>query len=298
MAIEFNKSEWQFFVTALKEEARTILWEVGSNTDPQTLINSVLPELEALAPREPGVEERPEEEIWRQVRERLLKAAYATRPHCIRCGTCCKTGSPTLMREDFHLFTKNVLKPCHVVTIRSGEWGYSNKDLQASPVAHELIKIREKPGEKTCIFFENWDKSCSIYESRPRQCVLQECWNPENAEAALDDPISRKDLLRATGPLWEIIERHEEKCSHEELNRAMARLSATKGHTVEEVLDLLRYDDHVRQFVAETFGISQDDMVFFFGRPLSYCIEAFGLKVEQQADGSFLLTQVEQDERQ
>jgi len=293
---EFNKSEWQFFVTALKEEARTILWEVGSNTDPQALIDSVLPELEALAPRGDGKEDRSEEEIWRQVRERLLKAAYATRPHCIRCGTCCKTGSPTLLREDFHLFAKNVLKPGHVVTIRSGEWGYSNKDQHASPVDRELIKIREKPGEKTCIFFENWDKSCSIYESRPRQCVLQECWNPETVEAAPEDPLSRKDLLKAAGPLWEIIQRHEERCSHEELNRAMARLSATKGRTVEEILDLLRFDDHVRQFVSERLGIADDDMVFFFGRPLRDCIEAFGLKVEQQADGSFLLTQVQQAE--
>ena len=27
---KFNKAEWDFFVTALKEEARTILEEVGS----------------------------------------------------------------------------------------------------------------------------------------------------------------------------------------------------------------------------------------------------------------------------
>ena len=29
---KFNKAEWDFFVTALKEEARTILKDVGSRT--------------------------------------------------------------------------------------------------------------------------------------------------------------------------------------------------------------------------------------------------------------------------
>ncbi|MGB6065343.1 MAG: YkgJ family cysteine cluster protein, partial [Desulfomonilaceae bacterium] len=173
----FNKAEWQFFVTTLKEEARTVLREVGSTTDSETLVRGVLDELEALAPRSDGQDNRSDEEIWTLVRQLLLKAAYATRPHCIRCGTCCTKGSPTLLEDDMELFKRDVLKPGDVITIRAGEPTYSNETEEVASTRDELIKIREVPGSKTCIFYEKSGSTCSIYESRPVQCRNQECWN-------------------------------------------------------------------------------------------------------------------------
>lgn len=290
--MDYNTAEVDFFITALKEEARSIIHDVGSDVGPQTLVDSVLQDLQALAPRED--DDRTEEEVWIQIRERLLKAAYATRPHCIRCGTCCSKGSPTLLADDMPLFTGNILKPDHVTTIRVDEPAYSNRTENVEPAATEMIKIREKPDTKTCVFYENLNKSCSIYESRPAQCKLQECWNPENAENLEDRAwLARRDLLGTIGSLWEIIEHHEERCSHSEFSRAMARLAATKGQTVNEVLDLLGYDHHVREFVAERFQLAPETMTFFFGRPLSDCLAPYGLMLQQQPDGSYMLSPVE-----
>jgi Fe-S-cluster containining protein len=291
---KYNKAEWDFFITALKEEARTILKEVGSSTDPETLVRDALGELEALARRNDGQDNRSEEEIWTQVRERLLKAAYATRPHCIRCGTCCTKGSPTLLEDDMDLFSRSILKPEHLVTIREGEPAYSNQteELAATPV--ELIKIRETSGSKTCVFYEKSGSKCTIYESRPAQCRSQECWNTV-ASAGIDgvSPINRKRLLEPIPALWEIIQRHEERCSYSEFSRAMTRLGATKGQTVGEILDLLAYDHHVRGFIAEHLGIEPDSMDFFLGRPLQDAIANYGLELEEQPDGSFLLKPME-----
>ncbi len=287
------KAESEFFATMLKDEARTVLWKVGSTADPQKLIESVLDELQALAPKEDGTEQRTQEEIWEQVSERLLEAAYATRPHCIRCGTCCSTSSPTLLEEDFDLLRKDVLKPEHLVTVRKGEPAYSPRTGEVGPAKEEIVKIREKPSGRICFFYENWDKSCSIYESRPLQCRRQECWNPEAAEEARDIPLARQRLLQSVQSLWEVIQRHEEKCSHSEFNRAVTRLAATHGQTVDEVLDILRFDHHVREFIAEKLGMDSQAMDFFFGRPLGESLHAYGLKVKEQPDGSFLLTPLE-----
>ncbi|MBI5249569.1 MAG: YkgJ family cysteine cluster protein [Desulfomonile tiedjei] len=293
MAAEYNKAEADFFIVALKEEARSVLWKVGSNTDPETLVKGVMEDLQALARSNDGTDTRTDEEIWIQVRERLLKAAYETRPHCIRCGECCSNGSPTLLAEDIALFRNDTLKPADIVTIRCGEPVYSNREEKADTAQAEMIKIRENAGEKTCAFYQKWDKSCSIYESRPQQCHKQECWNPEASEEFVESArLDRKILLEAVPPLWELIKRHEERCSHDEFARSMARLSATKGQTVEEVLEMLRFDYHVREFIAENFGLAPESLEFFLGRPLSAFLGLYGLKLEEE-DGSFILSPVE-----
>lgn len=287
---EYNTAELNFFFTALKEEARTVIGKVGSNADPQTLVDSVLEDLEALAPKDNDT--RTEEEIWKQVRERLLQAAYATRAYCIRCGNCCNLGSATLESEDIELFKKDIIKPAHVITIRQGE-PVSEKG-QIAPAKKEMIKIKEVPDSKSCVFYEKNGSSCGIYENRPKQCKLQECWNPERTEDQEKDWLDRRALLPATGPLWDIIQRHENKCSYEEFNRSMAKMGATKGQTVEELLELLRYDHYVREFVQEHFNLGPDTLSFFLGRPLKDSLHLYGLRLEEQADGCFFLAPTEE----
>ncbi len=140
-----NKAETDFFIVALKEEARTAIWQVGSSIDPDTLIESVIEEIQALAPRPDGQEDRSDEEIRRQVGECLVKAAYATRPHCIRCGTCCTKGSPTLTVGDLDLFTRDIVKPYEVLTIRKGELARAAGSDEFERTEKELVKIREVP---------------------------------------------------------------------------------------------------------------------------------------------------------
>ena len=294
MQKDFSKAEWDFFVVALKEEARTALLQVGSDADPKALVESVLPELEALAPPKEGVDEETEKEIWNKMREVLLRAAYKTRPYCVRCGECCSRCSPTLVMDDLGLFMKDILTPEHVTTIRKGEPAYSTVTNQVGPAEVEMIKIRETPGTTTCVFYDSDIRSCAIYESRPTQCRAQECWNPDGMEDTAGVPkLERSALLRATGPLWDIIERHEQRCSYDELARVIARLSATKGQTIDDLIDLLRFDEHVRTFVSEQFNLSPAATSFFFGRPLREAIVYYGLTVEDQPDGTFLLKTLE-----
>jgi len=59
---------------------------------------------------------------------------------------------------------------------------------------------------------------------------------------------------------------------------------------VEKILELLKFDFHLRPFLARKFGLRVEGMDFFFGRPLTETIVMFGLKVERQPDGGFLLT--------
>jgi Fe-S-cluster containining protein len=293
----FNEAEWKFFVTLLKEEARTAIWDVGAEADPEALVESVLPDLQELAPRLDGSDDRTDPQVWKQVRERLLKAAYATRPRCIRCGKCCTTGSPTLMQPDLKLLIDDVIKPQHIITIRKGETVYSCLTDELAPSKEEIVKIKEKPGRKTCVFYDEIGKGCSIYESRPLQCRTQECWNPDNYGKIAEVPrLGRRPILESTGLLWDIIQRHEARCSCDEFSRIMVRLGATKGQTIGDVLELLSFDHEVRNRVAERFGLAADTLDFFFGRSLRETISDFGLRVEQQPDGSFMVTPIEPGE--
>jgi hypothetical protein len=72
----------------------------------------------------------------------------------------------------------------------------------------------------------------------------------------------------------------------------LGRLSATKGQTVDEILDILRFDHYVREWVCENLGLKADTLAFFFGRPLKETLFLYGLNLEEQEDGSFLLSAI------
>ncbi len=286
---DFNKADWEFFVVALKEEARDVLWSVKLDLDPDILIKSALEDLQALAPKPESMETRSREEIWNQVRERLVTAAYALRPHCVRCGTCCEKGSPTLLKQDDALFVSGVVTPENVFTIRRGEQIYDPDTEQTASADREFVKIRETPGG-ACVFLDSSDKSCKIYGSRPIQCRRQECWNPKTTLQQDDELLSREDLLSVTGDLWAIIKKHEDRCSQDSFSREIARLSATKGQTVDDLLNILAFDHHVRDFVMANIGVAPPFMDFFFGRPLSLTLGQYGLRLDESDDGSYYLT--------
>lgn len=292
---DFNKADWDFFVVALKEEARDVLWSVKLDVEPDTLIKSALADLQELAPKPEGLETRSQEEIWKQVRDRLVAAAYALRPHCVRCGTCCEKGSPTLLKQDRDLFMNGVLTPSDIFAIRPGEQVYIPELDQNAPSEKEFLKIKEISDKKACMFLEEKDKSCKIYGSRPTQCRRQECWNPKQTLTATDELLTRQDLLETTGDLWAIIQKHEDRCSHQDFTREIARLSATKGQTVGELLNMLAFDHHVRDFVQSKLGINGAFLDFFFGRPLSQMLAHYGLKLEEKEDGSHFLTMDDND---
>ncbi len=143
----------------------------------------------------------------------MEKAAYATRPYCLRCGDCCRQGSPTLYVEDMTILRQGIIKRLDLLTLRPGEIGFSNATQDLVLLPEERIKIKEKPGGRECLFLDSETKGCSIYEDRPLQCRVMECWNPDNFQGLNSHTfLSRKELLNPDDPLIPIIESHTKRC--------------------------------------------------------------------------------------
>jgi hypothetical protein len=66
---------------------------------------------------------------------------------------------------------------------------------------------------------------------------------------------------------------------------------------VEQILDLLKFDYHLRPFVADKLALNPEEMDFFFGRPLTETITMFGLQVVREPGGSFTLTKIKSSNR-
>jgi len=58
---------------------------------------------------------------WHELMERLIQIAYSTRPYCLRCGECCRLGSPSLHLEDAGLLARGLISTRQLYTLRRGE---------------------------------------------------------------------------------------------------------------------------------------------------------------------------------
>ncbi len=213
------------------------------------------------------------------------------RSHCIRCGECCLSSSPTLQREDGSLLKRGSIQKRHLVTIRKGEGITDNILENMKPSHQEMIKLKEKKGiGGGCIFFRDHDKSCTIYDHRPLQCAALKCWDTREFMRVYKTPkLLRRDVLE-DDIISRLIEEHEKRCSYA-LLEGLVKEIRTQGETaVEALLDLLRFDYELRPFVAQKLGVDHAEMDFYFGRPLIETIPMFGLKVVHEEDGGFLLT--------
>lgn len=278
----------------LLEEARAVLKRVNSHTDPQILLEDLENHTQVHDSAGASWPLDHEGALLPEVSEALIRAAYATRPYCVRCGVCCTLGSPTLTEADEDLLFNGALRFSDLITLRKGETAYSAVTRSAAPLEREMIKIREQPGTKTCVFHDPEKSGCGIYETRPVQCRAQKCWDPESyAKTTAGPPLDRARVLRSAGIIREIVSRHEARCGRETFSRVMARLAATKGRSVADAVDMLAFDDHVRKFVMEKLGVADRELDFYFGRSLIEALEPYGLKVLAEADGSFRLAPVD-----
>lgn len=212
------------------------------------------------------------------------------RTYCIRCGECCQASSPTLQMEDVPLIMNGLIKRGDVYTIRAGELVKDNIHGRPKITQEEIIKVREKEGRGGCFYYNEARKSCRIYEHRPSQCVALACWNPDEFMEIYARPkAGRKDIIQDK-ILLGLIQEHERRCGYTLLDRCARRIETEGEKAVEAILQLLKFDYHLRPFVSEKLGIAPGQMDFIFGRPLSETIIMFGLKVTREPDGSFFLT--------
>ncbi len=229
---------------------------------------------------------------WEGLARMVEKAAYATRPYCIQCGTCCRKGSPSLYQEDLPLILRGVIKRTDLMTLRKGEIGFSNERNDLIQISREQVKIQEKSGTRECLFFQNESGVCGIYENRPLQCRTLECWNPEGFRRLESGrPLNRLDLFAPDDPVLPVIKVHEEKCDLLNLERELKRAGEQKKDSQDRVIEGLGFDRHTREFLGEKYGFRPEHLVFLLGRSLPEVVASFGYTISQDPDGRLKISE-------
>ena len=216
------------------------------------------------------------------------------RTQCVRCGTCCLKGGPTLHLEDVDALEKRIIKRSDLYTIRQGETVFNNIEGETCVLAEEMIKIKGTKESYSCIFYDDIQKGCTIYAHRPIECRVLRCWDTKGIEAISGKRrLCRKHLIPPDSPLAHIIAAHEQRCSYMTIETWIDKI-AGPGATaaVERIIEALQFDHYLRPFIAKKFALPIEEMDFFFGRPLTTTINMFGLQVEQEGE-TFLLTPME-----
>ena len=227
-------------------------------------------------------------DAWKRL---LLAADEACRtilPACVQCGECCRMGSPTLHLEDLLLLQSGKIPWDQILTLRIGEPARSPFDGRPFVLSEERIKVREKEGLRECVFLISETGCCSIYSDRPLQCRAQACWDPIPARDTAELPfLLREHVFKDVGLLLEIIAEHETRCGFAVITDAFEALSrSADGGNVQEVLRLLSYEEHFRQFVSDKFKIPAENMELLFGRSFARMSSLFGFRVEEEPDGT------------
>lgn len=212
------------------------------------------------------------------------------RDHCIRCGACCLRASPSLQISDIPCVTEGPIKRSDLYTLRAGELVQDNIQGGLKKTEREVIKVREREDNGACIFYDEADSSCVIYEHRPIQCAAMTCWDHAEFMRVYREPkADRRDFIRDS-QLLRLMEAHEERCGYDRLDRYVREIETSGEKAVEKILGILKFDHDIRSLVPERLDVNPDELDLVFGRPLTETITMFGLKVVREPDGSFLLT--------
>ncbi len=190
---------------------------------------------------------------------------------CRRCGTCCEKGGPTFHLEDRMLIDSGLIPVKHLYTLRKGEMVHESIKGCLLPLESEMIKIKGRHRDWTCVFFDKTESACRIYEHRPLECRILKCWDTRDIEAVYSqNRLTRKDLLFGIPALWSLIEDHDLRCSHVRAQNLLdSKSGADANNTVQEMVE---YDRSIRLLVVEKAGVESDMLDFIFGRPLSETI--------------------------
>lgn len=214
-----------------------------------------------------------------------MKSESIPRPtnKCLRCCTCCKKGGPAFHLEDKTLIESGIILSKYLYTIRQDEPAYDNIQNRIESAATDIIKIKSKNNSHVCALLDESNHACTIYKHRPLECRVLECWDTKEIERIYTkDRLTRKDLFYPMKDIWDLISDHQERCAYSIIQKIM---NSKKGAKEEEnrrtLLEMIRYDKHIRSLLAEKGGIDPEIMDFLFGRPLEQTIKLFG----QQAVG-------------
>jgi Fe-S-cluster containining protein len=211
---------------------------------------------------------------------------------CQRCGTCCCKGGPALHLEDQTLVESGSIALSDLFTIRQGEPALDNITNTIAPAVTDIILIKGLPDNRPhCRHYDYAGKACRIYDSRPLECRTLECWDTEGIERIYNlRRLTRRHLLSKVEGLWALVQEHQERCDYgcvAELADNLKRPS-TDDRPVQELLSIIQYDENLRHATEERSGIDPEILTFLFGRPLSFTIQLFRLKLKQTPQGKVI----------
>ena len=221
-------------------------------------------------------------------RRDMAPAPEKERTHCIRCGECCRTSSPTLQTADLPHVKDGFIQRVDLYTIRPGEPIRDNVQGGLKPAAHELIKIRDRDG--ACVYYEDAQKKCRIYTHRPVQCAAQKCWDDRDFMRVYAEPKAARNDLIKDSDLLRLMAAHDERCAVTELEDWVKRIEHEGEAAVVMILKMLKFDHDLRGMMLERLRVNPRELDLVLGRPLAQIIEVFGLRVNKKSDGSFFLT--------
>ena len=209
---------------------------------------------------------------------------------CIRCGSCCKKGGPSFHIEDKPLIEKGIIPTKYLYTIRKGELAHDNVKGCLIPIASDIIKIKGRKELWACVFFDEVEKICKIYENRPLECRVLKCWDTKEIKKIYDkNRLIREELVSGIKWIWDMIEEHEKRCSYEKMGRLTKELEIgkTTEETLEDILEVISYDTEIRRLLVSKGGVDPDIIDFLFGRPLTKTIKMFGPEIQLKITSHF-----------
>jgi len=204
---------------------------------------------------------------------------------CRRCGTCCLKGGPALHPEDLPLLQYNFLHREDLITIRQGEPLLPLAGKNPQPAPTEIIKIKGSGADWTCIFFTRENTSCRIYDRRPLECSLLQCWNTVNLEkVAGKNLLNLYDIIDLHDPARPFIEEHKVQCPLDTLGNLLGKATRGNDHRAAmlQLTKLVNTDLLIRSQAHDELQFSLDLELFYFGRPLFLILKQFGMEVLEE----------------
>jgi Fe-S-cluster containining protein len=203
---------------------------------------------------------------------------------CRRCGTCCQKGGPSFHLADKALIESGEIPSKYLYTIRKGEMAYDNVRQCLEPVGSDIIKIKGKGNSWTCLFFDEAQAACTIYENRPIECRALKCWDTAELEALYAQKrLKREDLLAGIEGLWDLIKDHQQRCNYDTILALIKAIGSEKpGNARQKLAERIQFDNEIRKLVVSQGGLDADMLDFLFGRPLNQTLKHFGLKFDRK----------------
>lgn len=184
---------------------------------------------------------------------------------------------------DQSLVESGILALRNLVTIRQGEPSYDNIAGKVVPAETDIIKIQAVgSGDAACMFLRQDAATCEIYENRPLECRVLECWDSRGiTDSYRKDRLTRRHLLEKKTELWDLVQDHQDRCDYVQFGCWADDLK--KGRETEKsagaMMSMMRYDFSLRRVMVESAGLDDRLLMFLLGRPVQDILGWFQLKI-------------------